>query len=258
MKRLLLITGTTLLVTGGLFWYLYPRPVWGNATTPTPLKPTSRTVTVNRVPVPCTVAWGAPSGPMRSAFGAGVFKARWLTLKEAAGMELPPARVVFEGVNVDDARDLNVAVPRAHWNQLGAVVRAVVPEVYSVQITSETRTMDVYILEARREQAPKLKTTTQGNGSFEHTKSYLRAKGATMGQLALALEGMIRIPVIDMTGLNEKYDVEMAFARADPTQLMKEFASKAGLQVRQEKQDVSVSIVRPLSHTGSRQAAAAR
>ncbi len=247
MKRIVWAALALMLLAAGLSLvrHKYLRPVWGNATTPTTLRLEERTVVVDGKRVVCKAAWGAPSGPVTSAFGAGQFRARWATLGSVARIGLPAARVVFEGVNVDDARDLQIVVPRENWDDLAAVVREVVPDAYSVTVVSETRTLDVFVIELRPDRTPSLQAVQTGNGSHQSSKSSLTAQGATMNQLAKALEGIIRMPVFDKTGLSSRYDVDISFDSKKPDALMKQFGDKAGLQITREKQELEILVVRP-------------
>jgi len=84
-------------------------------------------------------------------------------------------------------------------------------EKFGVIAWQEKRDTDVLLLKVTQTPAPGLQPSTTGGGGMSAGPGHLSIKGQSLSSLAMNLENWFEMPILDQTGLNGRYDVELTF-----------------------------------------------
>jgi uncharacterized protein (TIGR03435 family) len=154
-----------------------------------------------------------------------------------------PGRIVFESGNRETAYDMIAnlpqgsaeAVQRELKNQLGLVAR------------TEMRDMDVLLLKVRRPNAAGLKPPTGYNysgfvGNYMVHGQTISSAHLSDFSLGLGLEYFFGKPVIDQTGLTQKFDIDLKWDGDNHT-LKKALLDQLGLELVPAKMPVEMLVV---------------
>lgn len=124
--------------------------------------------------------------------------------------DLNATRTTFDH-DFGDARYtlLIVGVPKAMQPEL---LQTAVRESFHLQVKRTKETRDVWVLKATTPGSPKLMASSPQTGkNLSYTAGKLYLVHANMADLATQLEGELKTPVLDETGLNGFYDLQLSF-----------------------------------------------
>ena len=130
---------------------------------------------------------------------------------------ITPARVVFSAVLPTSRYDYIACLPGGE-NANEQALQAEVKRKFSVVGKIETRDTDVWLLKVKSPNAPALKrnTKTGDNGnSFSDVTSGFRGWNERIFDLAYSLEFRANVPVMDATGLTDRFDFDLNCTESD-------------------------------------------
>jgi uncharacterized protein (TIGR03435 family) len=114
--------------------------------------------------------------------------------------------------------DFVLRAPAGHSNELQNEFIAVLQTAFGIEVKQSTKQMDVYVLTQITTNAPGLHSAEKFAGGGE-TGGGFRLNGSKMSGIAHFLEGALRTPVFDETGLNGIFNVDMKWKLSQAEQL---------------------------------------
>jgi uncharacterized protein (TIGR03435 family) len=143
--------------------------------------------------------------------------------------------------------------------QFQEMVRKVLEERFGLKFHTEKRDMPRYVLTVAKG-GPKLELTKSApdalpneRGTGDSTSRTLQMENVSMGELAHNLQGALDRPVVDETGLKEKYDFTLKWLRQDApvsadadsnlSPLFTAIQEQLGLKVEPSKGEVDVLVI---------------
>jgi uncharacterized protein (TIGR03435 family) len=154
--------------------------------------------------------------------GATKFQAKGLTIRwlMASATHVPFDYVVGEAADDTTRYDVSLTAPGANPVAFGKLIPDILCTALHVTIRRETRDIDGWILKAPHGKPEGLKEPTThsrlgrvGRGEFSPT-------GASMGQLADLIRGVVQKPVADQTGISGRFDLTLKYDDKQPESLL--------------------------------------
>ena len=185
-----------------------------------------------------------PSRGLVVGSGPDYFLARGFTLREVLArllkvddryLEVPP------DLDATERYEFAMRLPAAEPSP--AIERRVIEGItryLDISITRERRLLDAYVLTAPRGLTPQItEADVGGSGSVSvlsavgvvHAIGPLTMTGLTMADLTRSLEGLLGQPVVDATGLEGRYDLEVHGAHEDLERFLTAFQDQLGLAI---------------------------
>lgn len=169
----------------------------------------------------------------------------------AYAFETRRSRIVVEGDLPEGGFDFTFAAPGG-----SAVVRPLarraLQAAFDLEVGMEERAIDVYVLE--RDPAVASAVDLPGAGAHEgglrSSEGSLEGRGITSTRLVQALEQPLDRPVLDETGLEETFDVALAWEPGDVGSLQRALRERLGLRARPATREIEVLVVRRRSAPG--------
>jgi uncharacterized protein (TIGR03435 family) len=142
--------------------------------------------------------------------------------------------------------DYIVSLPSGQKEALQQSIR----EKFGLIAKRESRQEDIYVLTARAGEFPGLQPAAQrGGGSSSRTGgSEITFNNATVDSFARAIERIIQRPIINETGLRDRYDIFLTYAepnaqQTDPEALKKALGDQLGFELKPDKRDLEILLV---------------
>jgi len=131
--------------------------------------------------------------------------------------DVPQTRV--RGQPIEDAAlyDLSFSVPVASRADFPSLAREAVKAAFHIQVSSETRETDVWILTRTDEKPAALAQPVSAGGSMSRAgPGSLKLTNCAMPALVQALESVAGRPVLDDTGIAGRFDFSLTYDALDP------------------------------------------
>lgn len=155
---------------------------------------------------------------------------------------MPPSSIVGEPVEDKTRYDAWISLPGANPEAFKTVARDVLCAGLHVKATRETRNTDVLILTAPNGKPPGLVEAAPIGGIIGGMGTgSLRVTGPMMA-LASSIEGVLRKPVFDETGLAGMYEFKLAWQPGVPASL-EEAVVKLGLKLEPARRPIEFLVV---------------
>jgi uncharacterized protein (TIGR03435 family) len=171
--------------------------------------------------------------------------------QELWGFQISPHRISGEPLNDPTTYDISLSLPGATSANFLSWARDVVSSAFHIKVNRETMEKDVWILANTGVKPPALKPA----GTIKDLNNmgwYPAIPPATGGSLKLAycpvpliaamLEGAVKKPVLDETGISGKYDIQMSYDKPDPEGAI-EAIEKAGFKVEPARRRIDYLVV---------------
>ena len=158
-------------------------------------------------------------------------------------------RIVTNCVLPDGRFDVAVKTPAKENDGVNSWLRLAVETTFGLAARKEVREMDVYVLTAKNPNAENLApTVSTGGSSSSYGPGHIQAINGSMGSLARGLETLLKRPVLDETGLTNRYDFELKWEvkepePPDPEPLITALRQQLGLELTPAKRTVEVLVV---------------
>lgn len=214
---------------------------------PLRLKEEKAEVSAKPTPKPLFEVWVRPSASDKMVGGYGPYGVYAEALPPkvclAWAFGVPESRVVLETTLSDEKYDIKAEGSPQDKNTLPALQLAL-SSALGVTVTREEREVEAYVLaqlpgQSHRLQIPGPESTNGGRSQDNVSGTNLDLKN-----LLLFLDNSTGIPVVDETGLKEKYTYDLKAVEKDYESLRKAVREQLGLDLRKERRTLSVMVVR--------------
>lgn len=158
----------------------------------------------------------------------------------ALAYDVPPVRVVGPDWLIKTRYSITAAVDMQDAAEWRGMLRQELERRFQLETHSEPRPFDVFVLSTAGE--PHLERTDGRKSSTWIQVSEVRMKEVSMGGLATALQHIIGQPVIDETGIDGRFNVELAWEQDRVASLTRRLAAM-GLQLTPAKRDLEALVV---------------
>jgi uncharacterized protein (TIGR03435 family) len=191
------------------------------------------------------------------------------TFCQSAGAFLPPGgrRYSADGVTVESALQaafhtnythVDCQIPDAMRNQqyrisvwvpdgqeatLGDTILDSIQRVAPVQASLQTKEREVYVV-TRDSQIEIPRSTVSGAG-VGFSRGRITGDGISLAMLVSSVENFARIPLVDETGIDFRFDIELQYDVADFSVLQNELKEKMGLKLTKARRPSPILCIRP-------------
>jgi len=184
---------------------------------------------------------------MRGRMGRGFYDAQGYLpeMFVAYGWIVPRSRLAIEADLPDERYDLLVHTGGESRKDARAAVRLVLESVFGLEAETEMRKLEVWLLTHLPEAESKLQPAVVESGfSFGHGR--MTAMSITVRSLAGALERLLDKPVLDETGLEGTWEVELEWDEGEGKEasLRDAVRETLGLELKPAVREVEVTVVR--------------
>lgn len=141
--------------------------------------------------------------------------------------------------------DVHINVPNAASKRIPEMLRNALDATFGVRGEKETRDMEVY--ELRVKDLKLEETVSTGGSSSSSSLGRMSAVNSSISGLAWSLENLLGKPVLDKTGLTNRYDFQLKWKQErrqfEPEMLLEAVRSQLGLEMTPAKRRVEVVIL---------------
>jgi uncharacterized protein (TIGR03435 family) len=141
--------------------------------------------------------------------------------------------------------EISASMTEGNKGALYPIIGRAIEAVCKIKTHRETREMEVYILTAPAQNEIKLRPNTSPVGHSSNDEGVLAASAVSIAFLTSGLEGVLKEPVIDETGLIEKYDWDIVFDPKNPQSIVKAIHDELGLELKSLKRAIEILAVEP-------------
>ena len=214
---------------------------------PLRLKEEKAEVSAKPTPKPLFEVWVRPSASDKMAGGYGPYGVYAEALPPkvclAWAFGVPESRVVLETTLPDEKYDIKSEGSPQDKNTLPALQLAL-SSVLGVTVTREEREVEAYVLAQLPGQSHKLQIPGPESTSGGRSQDNVSGTNLDLKNLLLFLDNSTGIPVVDETGLKEKYTYDLKAVEKDYERLRNAVREQLGLDLRKERRTLSVMVVR--------------
>ena len=214
---------------------------------PLRLKNEKAEVSAKPTPKPLFEVWVRPSASdkMMGTYGPYGVYAEALPPKVclAWAFGVPASRVVLEKTLPDEKYDMKAGGVPQDKNTLPALQLAL-SSVLGVTVTREEREVEAYVLAQLPGQSHKLQIPGPESESAGSSQNNVSGTNSDLAALLRFLDDSTGIPVVDETGLKEKYTYDLKAVEKDYENLRKAVREQLGLDLRKERRKLKVMVVR--------------
>ncbi len=173
--------------------------------------------------------------------GPGILYAQNITLQQVLSnaYRVSTARVRAPSELSEIGLDVAVSVGRDREQRDRVIVDAL-SQALGIQISKKREKTEVFLLKAPPGAADRLQPAARGSMSISIGGGVLSALSVSLDELAMALEGVLRNPVVNRTGLAGRYDVELEWDAGDASAIMGALRGKYSLLLEPSSESVEV------------------
>ena len=173
----------------------------------------------------------------------GKLDARGITLKDAIAMAYSfPATRIAGPAWIGEARwDMDIEAPAR--DEFYAQFRRALADRFHLATHRETRAVPADVLKTIPNVAPKLTPSAGREAIIHQENNSLKATAATMAELAAQLEDALHEPVLDETGLTQRFDLELSWRGEGREALGAALRDQAGLGLIHDARPLELLVV---------------
>jgi uncharacterized protein (TIGR03435 family) len=153
-----------------------------------------------------------------------------------------PVRIIFSTELPKRKYDFMANLPSGNAEALQREIR----KQFGVIAKRETQETDVLLLAIKSPNAQGLKPSETQVGSSQSTRpNEISCENESISHVAETLEEILRVPVVDKTGLTENFDIDLKWERNDPRHdsLKQALLDQLGLELVPDRQPVEMLMV---------------
>ncbi len=185
--------------------------------------------------------------------GGGRFTARGYTIRDLLPRAfdqpmLSPVRILTNGPLPAGRYDFIVVQTPGTEENVSALLQQALKSAFGLTGKKETKEMDVMLLKAKKPNAPGLAVSPTEGGAARYGPGIVEGTELSLADVASALERGLNKPVLDETGLTNRYDVSLKWEQKswdnpNPDGLMKAVREQLGLELVPDKRLVELLVV---------------
>jgi len=214
---------------------------------PLRLKEEKAEVSAKPTPKPLFEVWVRPSASDKMVGGYGPYGVYAEALPPkvclAWAFGVPASRVVLETALPDEKYDIKAEGSLQDKNTLPALQLAL-SSALGVTVTREEREVEAYVLAQLPGQSHKLQIPGPESTSGGASQDNVSGTNSDLKNLVRFLDNSTGIPVVDETGLKEKYTYDLKAVEKDYESLRKAVREQLGLDLRKERRKLPVMVIR--------------
>lgn len=164
--------------------------------------------------------------------------------------DVPRTRLTIEADLPDERYDFAVLTGGKSPEQARAAARLALETVFGLESEAETREREVWLLTRLPNAESKLHPAVVESG-FSYGHGRMTAMSITVEDLAAALENLLAKPVLDETGLEGEWEVELEWDQGEgkETSLLEAVRETLGLELKPAEREIEVTVVRRRNET---------
>ncbi len=161
----------------------------------------------------------------------------------SAVYEWPPTRLDVRAELPEQRFDLLLRAPPGNGERL-ELLQVMVAQSFGVDVSRELRSRQVLLLGRTDGAPPALRRASGTTATFGWRPGVVRGRGLDLSSLSSALESLLEEPVVDVTGLEGRYDVELEW---DPRLVgdLERALGELGLELVGGRREIEILVVRP-------------
>lgn len=157
--------------------------------------------------------------------------------------ETPHYRVVSHLPASTQKYRMSVVTPRGREDLLHPLMRHALETTFGVKTRREMRKLEVLVLSAPEGRAAALPPSQAEKEEAFYMRGRIKGQRQPLQKLAQFLGDIMRQPVVDETGLKDKYDWDLPYNRVGADVLVIALRDQLGLELRKAKRPMEVLIV---------------
>jgi uncharacterized protein (TIGR03435 family) len=198
-------------------------------------------------PKPLFEVWVRPAASDQSMGGYGPYAVNAFAMPPkvclAWAYQVPESRLILETTLPDEKYDMKAEGAEKDKNTLPALQLAL-SSTLGITGTREEREVDAYVLAQISGQGYKLQKPGPERATAGSNREGVSATNQTLEWLVSFLDGRSGVPVVDETGLTEKFTYDLKAPATDFETLRKSVREQLGLDLRKERRKLAVVVVR--------------
>lgn len=214
---------------------------------PLRLKEEKAEVSAKPTPKPLFEVWVRPSASDKMVGSYSPYGVYAMALPPkvclAWAFGVPASRVVLETALPDEKYDIKAEGSLQDKNTLPALQLAL-SSALGVTVTREEREVEAYVLAQLPGQSHKLQIPGPESTSGGASQDNVSGTNSDLKNLLRFLDNSTGIPVVDETGLKEKYTYDLKAVEKDYESLRKAVREQLGLDLRKERRKLPVMVIR--------------
>lgn len=124
-----------------------------------------------------------------------------------------------------------------------AMLRTLLKERFKLECHRETRTIRAYVLDVAKH-GPKLKKSAGGESSTFYGRGHIKATATTMDHFAEVLSRLMDFPVVNTTGIEGTFDLQIEWNSADAGRsIFTAIQERLGLRLASRKTPVDMIVI---------------
>jgi uncharacterized protein (TIGR03435 family) len=157
--------------------------------------------------------------------------------------QFPATRISIPAELKDKRFDITATVQSDATNHNFSLIVSALENALGIRIMRVMRETDVFILTAPKELTGSLQPAKTKGGGSSNGNGAITGHGLDLGRLADSIERELKMPVIDETGLQGKYDWDLVYDGKNPTSIIEAVRKQFGLELTPGKRPVEIVIV---------------
>ncbi len=177
--------------------------------------------------------------------GRGRFQVKGADLKSIVSLLYDVSKTKIIGPPLlDESRyEISSAMLEGNRSELEAILKTTIEATFKIKTKREMREMEVYVLFVPDQNALRLKENSSKIGHNSDDAGVLAACAVPLVVLADDIEDVLKLPVIDETGLKGNYDWTLLFDEKNPESIVNEVRKELGLELRRARRQVEVLVI---------------
>lgn len=156
-----------------------------------------------------------------------------------------PSRIIAPDSILKMRLNISIEAPGTKEHEFYTVIQNSLKRTLGVEIKTEIRSTDAYILTAPEGVTKGLRIHESLIIRTSMAKGVIAASGAPVNGLTKQLEELLEVPVVDRTNFNDNYAWAVTFDGDNPASVVKSVREQLGLNLTLVKIDMEMLVVKP-------------
>ena len=185
----------------------------------------------------------SPNMGMSRGNGKLTFQGGTLLWFLSSAYGFPPSRITGEPANDTTRYDVAFSLPGANSEIFESLIRELIGAAFHIKVSRETREADAFLLTAPNGKPAALSEGAGTGSTWRMQNGKLSVVDCGMSELATALEDSLGKPVVNETGIDGRYDLELSYDPSAPEETV-DAVRKAGFEIKPGRRPIEFLVVR--------------